>query len=114
MIPQDEPKGHREVRPICSSRPALRAFRMQNKNTARVRRETLRISSVEVPGWSVRTDRVPEVGDFVHCVEGLAKVNSLHGRTSDGSRLIGLALVDSDGPAFFAAASNVLQKDDEA
>jgi hypothetical protein len=35
----------------------------------------------------------------------------VHGKTSDGSRLIELKLTDSEKPAFFAAASNVLQKD---
>ena len=83
------------------------------QNTARVRRETLRISSIEIEGWSVSLDRVPAVGDAIHCVEGPATVTGVHGKTSDGSRLIELKLTESEKPAFFAAASNLLQKDSD-
>ncbi len=83
---------------------------MQNNSSARVKLETLRISSIEMAGWSVSPDRTPCVGDFVHCVDGLAEVVGIHGRTSSGSRLLELKVEGSGGKAYFAAASNVLQK----
>ena len=83
---------------------------MQNNSSARVKLETLQASSIEMPGWSVSLDRTPSVGDFVHCVDGLAEVVGVHGRTSSGSRLLELKVDGSEGKAYFAAASNVLQK----
>ena len=83
---------------------------MQNNSSARVKLETLRISSIEMAGWAVSPDRTPCVGDFVHCVDGLAEVVGVHGRTSSGSRLLELKVEGSAGKAYFAAASNVLQQ----
>ncbi len=83
---------------------------MQNNSSARVKLETLRISSIEMVGWSVAPERTPCVGDFVHCVDGLAEVVGVHGRTSSGSRLLELKVDGSGGKAYFAAVSNVLQK----
>lgn len=75
-----------------------------------MRREALSISSIEKSGWSISEDRTPIVGDFVHCVDGLAEVVGVHGRTSSGSRLLELKVDGADGKSYFAAASNVLQK----
>ena len=83
---------------------------MQSNSSARVKVETLRASSIEIDGWSVSLDRTPGVGEFVHCVDGLAEVVGVHGRTSSGSRLLELKVDGSEGKAYFAAASNVLQK----
>jgi hypothetical protein len=48
------------------------------------------------------------VGEEVCCAEGVATVNRLLGKTSDGSRLLELILPDRPRHPFFAAASNVL------
>ena len=79
------------------------------KNTSRVARALLRISSHAREGWEV-SERTPRVGAEVHSVEGLAKVVRVLGKVSDGSRLLELRIVDRDGPSFFAATSNVLQE----
>lgn len=86
---------------------------MQNNSSARVKVETLRVSSIELEGWAASPDRTPRVGDFVHCVDGRAEVIAVLGRTSSGSRLIELKVDGSEGKAYFAAASNVLQKGTE-
>jgi hypothetical protein len=79
------------------------------KNTSRVARELLRISSHAREGWEV-SERTPPVGTEVLSVEGLATVVRVLGRVSDGSRLLELQMVDRDGQPFFAASSNVLQE----
>ena len=83
---------------------------MQNNSSARVKLEALRASSIAMAGWSVSPDRIPIVGEFVHCVDGRAEVVRLRGRTSSGSRILELRVEGSDGKAYYAAASNVLQK----
>ena len=83
---------------------------MQNNSSARLKLEALRASSIEMTGWSVSPDRTPMVGDVVQCVDGQAEVVRVHGKTSSGSRLLELRVAGSDGKAYFAAASNVLQK----
>ena len=87
---------------------------MQNKGSARVKLETLRVSSIEMEGWSISPERTPAVGEFVHCVDGLAEVVRVHGRTSSGSRLLELKVDGSEGKAYFAPTSNVLQKGDDS
>lgn len=57
--------------------------------------------------WTT-SDRLPSVGEIVLCTGGRAQVIKLHGKTSDGSRLIELKLLDEQGPPFFAASSNIL------
>ncbi len=84
---------------------------MTTENTARVRRDSLLISSTVRTGWSPRVGHVPHVGEFVMCVEGEAEVIRLLGRTSDGSRLLELRLPDRPKVPFFAASSNVLHRD---
>ena len=78
---------------------------------ARVRRESLEISSVEKNGW-LAAERIPAVGESVYCVEGEAEVMKILGRVGDGSRLLELRLDDRPKP-FFASSSNVLVKADE-
>ena len=73
------------------------------------RRDALRIASMAVAGWGA-ADRMPGVGDEVQCVDGVAEVIRILGRTSDGSRLLELKLRGRPSPPYFAAASNVLQR----
>ena len=84
---------------------------MGNPDTSRVSRESLRIASVDRPGWEPCVGRVPKVGEHVCCVGGPAKVTRVLGRTSDGSRLLQLECGDDARP-FFAASSNVLVRTD--
>lgn len=84
---------------------------MQNNSSARVKLETLRVSSIEMAGWAILPDRTPSVGEFVHCVDGLAEVVGVRGRTGSGSRLLELKVDGSEGKSYFADASNVLQKE---
>jgi hypothetical protein len=74
------------------------------------RRESLRIVSVERPGWDVDPGWAPEAGEDVWCVDGVAEVMRVLGRTSDGSRLLELRLLSRPKPPYFAAASNVLRR----
>ncbi len=85
---------------------------MLPKNTSRVRRDTFQIDSVELPGWQQGTERIPGVGESVHCVEGEAEVVRVLGKVSDGSRLLELRLPDRPKAPFFAASSNVLMRVD--
>ncbi len=78
-----------------------------HSKSSRVSPESLRISSIQRPGWETPEGRVPEVGQFVHCMEGPARVVRVLGRTSDGSRLLELRREDRREP-FFASSSNVL------
>lgn len=77
-------------------------------NTARVRRESLRIESIEVPGWQAAVGRLPRVGESVRCVEGEAEVIKVLTRLSDGGRLLELRLPSQPKVPFFASSSNVL------
>jgi hypothetical protein len=51
------------------------------------------------------------VGEAVVCAGGEGTVISLHGKTSDGSRLVQIRLSEEGSPPYFAAASNVLVED---
>jgi len=73
-------------------------------------RASLRIASVERPGWDVDSGWRPTVGDNVWCVDGVAEVTRVLGRTSDGSRLLELRLPESPKQPYFVAASNVLRR----
>lgn len=78
-------------------------------STRRIARETLKVApSGERPDWVSATLRLPEVGESVHCADGLAQVTRVLGKTGDGSRLLELTLPDRPKHPFFAAASNVL------
>ncbi len=85
---------------------------MNEDVTSHVRRNTLRIETLERPGWHAAALRVPEVGECVHCIEGQAEVVRVLGKVGDGSRLLELRLHHRPKVPFFAAASNVLQQDD--
>ena len=80
---------------------------MPHPDNSRVPRESLRISSIEQPGWEPAPGRVPEVGDHIYCLDGPAEVVRILGRTSDGSRLLELRC-DGRAHPFFASSSNVL------
>ena len=80
---------------------------MPHPNVSRVPRESLRISSIEQPGWHVSPGRVPVTGEQIYCVDGPAQVTRLLGRTSDGSRLLELRCDNRPQP-FFASSSNIL------
>ena len=80
---------------------------MTKPETSDAPRESLRITSVEPPGWEPAAGRLPHVGEHVYCTEGPAQVVKLLGRTSDGSRLLELRCTDRAQP-FFASSSNVL------
>lgn len=84
---------------------------MSKSDPSRVSRESLRISSVNPPGWQPATPgHVPSAGEMVYCTEGPAEVVRLLGRTSDGSRLMELRCATRP-QAFFASSSNVLVRD---
>ncbi|HSW27923.1 MAG TPA: hypothetical protein VLH75_00400 [Longimicrobiales bacterium] len=83
-------------------------------NTARIRRESLRIETVEVPGWELAVGRLPQVGEIVRCVEGEAEVVKVLTRLSDGGRLLELRLVSQPKTPFFAASSNVFVRTEPA
>ena len=82
-------------------------------NTARLPRELLQISSHPQDGWEV-SEATPTVGTTVFSIEGMAEVVRVLGKVTDGTRLLELKIKDREGPSFFAATSNVLQKDDTA
>jgi hypothetical protein len=83
-------------------------------NMARVPLEQIRVESLELPGWHSGSERLPAVGENVHCIEGLAEVVKVLGRTGDGGRLLELCLPERPKVPFFAASSNVLVKVDPA
>jgi hypothetical protein len=85
---------------------------MSHPDTSRVPRDSLRISSIERPGWRLSPDRVPEPGEQILCLDGQAEVVRVLGRTSDGSRLLELRCESRPQP-FFASSSNVLVRSDE-
>ena len=82
---------------------------MASGNTSRTRREELRIESHATDGWEVATE-TPALGDAVMTVQGKAEVVRILGKVSDGSRLLELRLVNQEGPSYFAATTNVLQR----
>jgi hypothetical protein len=70
--------------------------------------DDLQVSRESQPDWMTGKDRLPSVGELVLCANGMAEVVKVCGKTSDGSRLLELRLVDQKAPPFFAAGSNVL------
>lgn len=80
---------------------------MLSKSVGRVSRESLNVSADDQPGWLAESGRIPTVGEEVLCTEGRAQVARVLGKTSDGSRLLELNIVDRTHP-FFASSSNVL------
>ena len=78
-------------------------------SSKRLRNADLRVDADAHPGWEAGNPRTPAAGETVLCTEGSAEVIRVCGKTSDGSRLLELRLLDRVAPPFFAAASNVLQ-----
>jgi len=76
-------------------------------------RNRLRVTSMDVPGWSVVDARAPRVGESVFCVDGQATVVRILGRTGDGSRLLELHLTSGPEAPYFVASSNVLRRSAE-
>lgn len=77
-------------------------------SSRRIGLESLRVASSDHPGWVSGSERLPSVGEQVHCTDGTAEVVRILGKTGDGSRLLELRLADRPRQPFFAAASNVL------
>jgi hypothetical protein len=73
-----------------------------------MRADDLTINREAQPEWKSGVEKLPCVGELVMCTGGMAEVVKLHGKTSDGSRLLELRLVAEKAPPFYAAASNVL------
>ncbi len=81
---------------------------MKSNGARSLRKSELRVNGEDRPGWVSGTGQLPSVGDAVYCTAGDGIVMSLHGKTSDGSRLLQIRLGDEKAPPFFAASSNVL------
>ena len=86
---------------------------MISPSVGRVRREALRIRSVQMAGWEELAGHTPKVGDVVRSVDGEGEVVKVLGKTSDGSRLLEIRLADNPKQAYFASSSNVLVRTDE-
>jgi hypothetical protein len=78
---------------------------------ARVRRDSVRVTSVDRPGWAADSGRIPLVGEVVQCTDGEAEVMKVLTRLSDGGRLLELRLPDRPKTPFFAASSNVMLRE---
>lgn len=79
------------------------------QNTSRrINPADLHVDHAAHPEWQSGLERVPTVGEVVHCTSGAAEVVRVLGKTGDGSRLLELKLGDAAAKPFFAAASNVL------
>lgn len=81
---------------------------MFSNSSRRMTAEGLKVNADAETEWKSASDRLPAVGEIVKCTGGMAEVIKLHGKTSDGSRLLELKLVAEKAPPFYAAASNVL------
>lgn len=82
---------------------------MLRSNSAKsLRAADLTVKPADRPGWEAGGARPPVVGEAVYCVAGEGVVKSVHGKTSDGSRLLQIQLATDGAPPYFAAASNVL------
>ena len=79
-----------------------------NNSSRRIERATLEVDRTVNPDWISGAERTPTAGEEVFCTGGGATVVKVLGKTSDGSRLLELKLVEGDGKPFFAAASNVM------
>jgi hypothetical protein len=77
-------------------------------SSKRMKTDDLTVSRDSQPDWMTGKERLPSVGELVLCANGMAEVVKVCGKTSDGSRLLELRLVDQKAPPFFAAGSNVL------
>lgn len=78
-----------------------------SNNSRRMRAEDLVVNEDTHPGWVSGLDRLPATGEHVFSAGGMAEVVRVLGKTSNGSRLLELRLLDRVNPPFFVAASNV-------
>jgi hypothetical protein len=83
---------------------------MSGNSSRRLKSADLHVDPSTRPGWRIAEVRTPEAGETVYCTEGRAEVARVCGKTSDGSRLLELKLLEREAPPFYAAASNVLLK----
>jgi hypothetical protein len=81
---------------------------MASNSSRRLRPEELHVEHGDHPNWKSGAEMTPQVGDRVYCTAGFADVVRLCGKSSDGSRILELKLVDLVSPPFFASAANVL------
>ena len=81
---------------------------MLPKNTSRVPRTRLDITSHPGDGWAAR-EQAPTVGAEVRSVERMARLVRVLGKVSDGSQFLEVKIVGRGAPPLFAATSNVLQ-----
>ena len=81
---------------------------MFGNSSKRMKTDDLTVCRETQPDWKTGVEKLPSVGELVMCTGGMAEVIKLHGKTSDGSRLLELRLVAEKAPPFYAAASNVL------
>ena len=82
---------------------------MTNGNKSkRVHLDNLHVNGTDRPGWLPGTERMPRVGEEVYCAGGACTVETVLGKTGDGSRLLQIRLESPGAKPFFAAASNVL------
>lgn len=86
---------------------------MFGNSSKRMKADDLQINRESQPEWSTGSEKLPTVGEIVMCTSGMAEVIKLHGKTSDGSRLLELRLVEEKAPPFFASSSNVLVRPTE-
>ena len=68
----------------------------------------VRVDRTTHPNLITALDRLPKAGERVQTHEGSATVKAILGKTSDGSRLLELAMDDGRKHAFFASSANVL------
>jgi hypothetical protein len=81
---------------------------MKGNSSRALRAEEYRVNPDDRPGWVLASERTPMVGEQVYCASGDGTVLRVHGKTSDGSRLLQIKLELEKSAPFFAAASNVL------
>lgn len=81
---------------------------MFSNSSKRLKPDDLQIDQDANPEWVTGNVQLPAVGERVLCTNGMAEVVKVLGKTSDGSRLLELRLVEEKAPPFFASSSNVL------
>jgi hypothetical protein len=72
------------------------------------RTQDVRVDPEQAPGWVTAAERMPASGERVLTNEGPAVVIRAFGRTTDGKRLLELAMDDGRKTPFFAAAVNIM------
>ena len=77
-----------------------------------LRAEDFNVGEADRPGWARGTTGFA-VRQNVYCAGGEGTIVSVHGKTSDGSRLLEIRLPDEKA-SFFASSSNVLFQSEAA